>query len=102
MQQNLLSACCIAAGQLHEQCNCKANVDFCKKACDYDNQCKGYVAFGNSYCQLATTSTCPATNECKKYAIGKTGNLDANAACGSLFKGCFIKQWGQYVCILWH
>ena len=90
------SGCCFKVGnkwEFHEQCDCKANINFCKQACDEDHNCKGYVAHeSNGYCQIATTTTCPTTNDCKKYQYGLIGDLDPTARCGNGFEGCFIKQ----------
>ena len=97
LKQTFESACCSGPDQIHEQCNCKANIDFCKAACDGDPNCKGYVKQGASYCQIATTSICPTANECKKFQIGNVANnrdLDRNMSCGSGYHGCYIKQSG--------
>ena len=91
------SGCCSAPDQVHEQCNCKAPIDFCKKECDDDPKCKGYVGHVNSYCQIATTSTCPTTNGCAKFQIGNAVNassLNESHSCGSGYHGCHIKQSG--------
>ena len=92
VKQSLKSGCCSGPNQVHEQCNCKANVEFCKDACDHDTNCKGYVVHGKSYCQIATTSKCPTTNGCAKFQIGNVVNsaLDGSISCGSGYQGCNI------------
>ena len=96
VKQSFKSGCCSGPNQIHEQCNCKANIQFCKDACDHDTNCKGYVAHGKSYCQIATTSSCPTTNGCAKFQIGNVANsvLDGSISCGSGYHGCYIKQSG--------
>ena len=104
MKQCINSGCCTAVSDpndpirsvlgLHEHCNCKANVDFCKNVCDHDYNCKGYVATDTAHCHIATTSYCPETNACTKGQEGKSGNLNGSASCGDGFQGCFIKQPG--------
>ena len=97
VKQSFKSGCCSGPNQIHEQCNCKAHIDFCKDACDHDPNCKGYVGHGKSYCQIATTSTCPTTNGCAKFQIGNVAinqDLDGSISCGSGYHGCYIKQSG--------
>ena len=97
VKQSFKSGCCSGPNQIHEQCNCKAPIDFCKEACDRDPKCKGYVGHGKSYCQIATTSTCPTTHGCAKFQIGNVAInrvLDESHSCGSGYHGCYIKQSG--------
>ena len=96
VKQSLKSGCCSGPNQVHEQCNCKANIQFCKDACDHDSNCKGYVVHGKSYCQIASTSSCPTTNGCAKFQIGNVVNsvLDGSISCGFGYQGCYIKQSG--------
>ena len=65
--------------------------------CDSDRNCKGYVVMDGSYsdyCQIATTSECPNSNECMQNYVGNDGNLDEDKSCGqpSHYSGCFIKS----------
>ena len=97
VKQSFKSGCCSGPNQIHERCNCKADIDFCKEACDRDPNCKGYVRHGKSYCQIATTSTCPTTNDCAKYGIGNVAIsrvLNGSLSCGSGYHECHIKQSG--------
>ena len=96
-KQSFKSACCSGPNQIHEQCNCKAPLEFCKRNCDHDPNCKGYVLHGKSYCQIATTSSCPTTNGCAKFQIGNNlvnGDIDGSLSCGSGYQGCYIKKSG--------
>ena len=54
---------------LHERCNCKEwRIDDCKKACDNDANCKGFVeiaheghSFGCEYATVNGASTCKSS-----------------------------------------
>ena len=106
----LFGACCTEKGRT-ERCYCKADVSFCKAVCDSDPKCKGYAKGnrpwqngvsnpGYPVCDIATTSTCPSTNSCKKLNLGEnlTGNLQEDIGCGGPdFYGCFIKLEGGLV-----
>ena len=84
--------CCIAENKFHQRCICTLSLDNCKKLCDEDNNCKGYVKTTYSEsCQIATTSSCPSG--CSTYQRGNVGSLTLAGTCGSWkrYYGCFIK-----------
>ena len=95
---SIKGACCLSNNNVHQRCQWRKPVSFCKKICDGDVNCKGYVdgyRIGVS-CQIATTSDC--TNNGAKYNIGNVGNLDKDGLCGSTgnnYDGCFIKSSGK-------
>ena len=91
------SACCTGPDSFHERCYCSATISFCKKSCDQDNNCKGYVKERSNICQFATSSPCPKRT-CDKHSPGNHNELTADHTCGSAgVEGCFIKQKGKYV-----
>ena len=67
--------------------------------CDSDENCKGYVGRKDKrFCEVATTTTCPPSNECKVPAnkgdadVGSVGDLQEDCPLGQgIFTGCFIK-----------
>ena len=71
----------------------------CKEACDVDDQCKGYVAKGNS-CQFATTSDCPANYN--KIDVGNVGEISEECPGVTGYGGCFIKTVSGKNGILFH
>jgi len=83
--------CCtgILSHQWHQRCHCPGHLSRCKRACDNDNNCKGYVKHSYGYCETATTSNCPW--DCKLINKGNVGELVDDATCGINFGGCFIK-----------
>ena len=97
------SACCRYDKKFHERCVCKADVSFCKTVCDSDSKCKGYVKTMDGEeigCEIATTSTCPNTNNCKKNNKGETGRIKMAATCGwssISYSGCFSKLIGGLI-----
>ena len=96
-KQSQESACCTSNGYQHQDCECQADVSFCKSACDRDMHCKGYVARNNGKCHIATTSKCTNFEGCRQYNSGYVGALDMDTRCGSRrlrdrYDGCYIKQ----------
>ena len=90
------SACCTGPDSFHERCYCSATILFCKKFCDSDINCKGYVREGPNICQIATNSSCPKPT-CEKHSPGNYNELTAEYKCGSSgVEGCFIKEKSNY------
>ena len=103
VKSSLSSACCTSTGQIHRSCICTAKVSFCKRICDEDRNCKGYVEIATHKgandtwirCQIATSSQCPSENGC--FAFGSSlGDLDKDKSCGQFYHGCFIKSLDQF------
>ena len=93
------SGCCVSSGSFAERCHCSKTEDLeCKKYCDLDKNCKGYVDKGDGNCQIATTSNCPQS--CEKHDAGNIGPIDPYATCGSGYLGCFIKQGIQVIVLI--
>ena len=101
-KQGKESACCTSNGYQHQDCECQANVSFCKSACDRDMHCKGYVARNTGKCHIATTSKCTSFEGCRQYNSGYVGALDVDARCGSRrrrdrYNGCYIKERSNFL-----
>eukprot|EP00663_Eupelagonemidae_sp_cell21sb_P010097 gene10097-biopygen2221 len=71
----------------------------CGEACDYDNLCKGYVAYQaatKKHCKLATTNDCSTWQHngvsWTKGSDGKANTLVDNGDCGSSRQegNCFV------------
>ena len=91
----LQNACTLTNGKFHQRCEYEENINYCKTACDGDNQCKGYVLkiLGNIIsCQTATTSNCAGGGQPKN--VGNVGDLDPKSERNDheAYQGCFIKQ----------
>ena len=79
---------------MHERCNCKEwKVNDCKKACDNDANCKGFVEIaweGNSFgCEYATVngaSTCESSG-CSYASSDSAGDYDIPTWVGDLDDG---------------
>ena len=85
--------CCTNKDEKHERCDCYKDISFCKSICDTDQDCKGYVGYGATFCQIATTSACPG--DCQKASIGQIGVLNQHNGCAT-GDGCFVKTAGKY------
>ena len=91
---NVERGCCVSNTQYHRKCQCDDIFDQiqCQSLCSSDNGCRGYALY--SYCQFATTSSCPAV--CRgPYDVTNTGKIDPNGDCSSSnvpwLVGCQIK-----------
>ena len=87
----------------HERCTYQLPLSDCKRLCNQDPNCKGYVQTPQvfpgqlEYCEVATTSPCDKDSTGRKFHSGTNGKLLDSAACGrgsgpGGYDGCYIKQ----------
>ena len=99
-KQELKSGCAVKGGIFHQRCVCKAHVTFCKKQCDANPSCKGYVGpvfnevTGTNGCQFATiTAKCPGNCSLLDEGVGVDTMLTREEQTPSDgYPGCFMKK----------
>ena len=102
-QESSQSGCCTINGHIHQSCFCDGDIsvknDTCKKLCDEDKNCKAYSSSSGTttFCQLATTSACPPSNNCKQ----RDSEVSILDGCPKDtmpdYTGCFVKKEGKLI-----